>query len=144
MIAGVSLKICGLAGRADAEAADRAGADFLGFNLYPKSPRFIPIERYLEIAGSLPAGKRVAVMVEPSEIELEAVRAEFDYFQIHFRPEVPFPVMAGWAEAVGVDRMWLAPRLRPGSDFDPAWLPLAKFFLVDTFQAAGFGGSGLT
>jgi phosphoribosylanthranilate isomerase len=42
------------------------------------------------------------------------------------------------------DRLWLAPKLPPGSDVPAAWLPLAKHFLLDTFHASGFGGSGKT
>jgi len=67
MIDGIRLKICGLTALVDAEFVDRAGADALGFILYPKSPRHLSLLQYKAMAPRLPAGrKRVAVMVEPS------------------------------------------------------------------------------
>jgi len=48
------IKICGITNLPDAEAAIASGADALGFILYEKSKRFIPIERAIEIVEQLP------------------------------------------------------------------------------------------
>jgi phosphoribosylanthranilate isomerase len=48
------IKICGLTRDADVDAACEAGADALGFNLYPKSPRAITPARARELARRLP------------------------------------------------------------------------------------------
>ena len=48
------VKICGITNREDAEAAVAAGADALGFILYEKSKRFIPIENAIRIVEQLP------------------------------------------------------------------------------------------
>ena len=48
------IKICGITNLADAEAAIAAGADALGFILYEKSKRFIPIENAIRIVEQLP------------------------------------------------------------------------------------------
>ena len=66
MIGSLRLKVCGLTTAEDAAAAAGIGADFLGFILYPKSPRFLPPERFAELRPRLPALPKVAVMVAPS------------------------------------------------------------------------------
>ena len=49
----VKVKICGVTDPANAVAAVDAGADYLGLNFYPGSPRFVTVERALEIAGAV-------------------------------------------------------------------------------------------
>jgi phosphoribosylanthranilate isomerase len=147
MIDGIRLKTCGLTALVDAEAAGRAGADALGFILYPKSPRCISLLQYRAMAPQLPAGrKRVAVMVEPSAAELaDALEAGFDCFQIHFDPaNVPVATVAAWSNTVGTKRLWLAPKLPPSAEVSGELLPLADTFLIDTFHPDGFGGTGRT
>ena len=39
------LKICGITNQEDADAAAEGGANAIGFNFYPSSPRFIAPER---------------------------------------------------------------------------------------------------
>lgn len=48
------IKICGLTREADLDAAVEAGADAVGFVLYPKSPRAIAPERAAVLAARLP------------------------------------------------------------------------------------------
>jgi len=48
------IKICGLTREADIDAAVEAGADAIGFVLYPKSPRAISPERAGQLARRLP------------------------------------------------------------------------------------------
>ncbi|HMN94565.1 MAG TPA: phosphoribosylanthranilate isomerase [Hydrogenophaga sp.] len=48
------IKICGLTRETDVDAAVQAGADAIGFVLYPKSPRFVSPERAGELARRLP------------------------------------------------------------------------------------------
>ena len=47
------VKICGLTNLDDALLALEAGADLLGFVLYPKSPRGVGLAAVAEIAGAL-------------------------------------------------------------------------------------------
>lgn len=146
MIGDIHFKVCGLKRAEDAVLAAELGADFLGFIFYPKSPRHLAFEAYDALAASLPGGpRRVAVMVEPSVEELARAKGlRFDFFQIHARNDVPLEAVRGWSETVGAANLWLAPKLPPGAAFPAAWLDLAGTFLVDTFHAEGFGGSGRT
>ena len=48
------IKICGLTRPQDVDAAVAAGADAVGFVLYDKSPRFVPVDRLRELARRLP------------------------------------------------------------------------------------------
>jgi phosphoribosylanthranilate isomerase len=48
------IKICGLTREADVDAAVGAGADAIGFVLYPASPRAVGVERAAELAARLP------------------------------------------------------------------------------------------
>jgi phosphoribosylanthranilate isomerase len=54
MTARVRVKICGLTRVADVVAAAEAGADAIGFNCYPGSPRHVPVQRLRELCAALP------------------------------------------------------------------------------------------
>ncbi len=144
MIGELRLKVCGLTTAEDAAAAAGIGADFLGFILYPKSPRYLPLARFAELKPRLPVLPKVAVMVAPSAEELgAAVAVGFDFFQIHF--PVPDSAVALRASAeVGAVRLWLAPKLPPEAELTPELLALADTWLLDTYRADSFGGTGHT
>lgn len=143
MIDGIRFKVCGLTSLIDAELADRCGADYLGFILYPKSPRYISLAQYRAMAPRLPARRKVAVSVEPTVEELIAMQeAGFDYFQIHHRTETPAERLHAWSHTVGHKRLWLAPKLPPEADVAPVALEAAKFIMIDAFHRDAFGGTG--
>jgi phosphoribosylanthranilate isomerase len=145
MIDGIRFKVCGLTSLVDAEFADRCGADYLGFIFHPKSPRFISLEQFRAMAPRLPDRRKVAVLVEPCDDELEAMRAAgFDFFQIHYGSETTDAQLSAWSRIVGEKHLWLAPKLPPGASVSAAALAVAKFILFDTYQPSGFGGSGKT
>lgn len=145
MIDGIGFKVCGLTSLEDVQAADRCGADYLGFNLYPKSPRYFSLAQFAALAPKVSPQKRMAVMVEPTAHELAAAQtAGFDFFQIHFRHDFAPEAVAVWSAAIGAESLWLAPKLPPGIDLPPALLPYAQSFLLDSFQANVFGGTGRT
>ena len=145
MIAGVRFKVCGLTSLVDAEAADAVGADYLGFILHPKSPRYVSLAQFEAMAPRLPPRKKVAVVVEPSLEALTAIKAAgFDHVQLHFANETPFSIASRWLDVIPPEMLWLAPRVPPGKDFDLAFVPLADTILLDTYHPDVFGGSGHT
>jgi len=83
-----AIKICGITRRQDAELAAELGAAFVGFVLWPKSPRAATLEVVRNIARSLENGVMpVGVFVDPSEREVEAaVDAGIRIAQIHGEP----------------------------------------------------------
>jgi phosphoribosylanthranilate isomerase len=141
---GVAFKVCGLTSGGDAALAERSGAAYLGFILYPSSPRHVTLGQFRALAtgGSRP---KVAVCVTPSVAEIESfLAAGADHIQAHFPPEIPFKTLRAWSEVAGASRLWLAPRLPPALDVPTGWLPLADSFLLDTFDPVKFGGTGQT
>ncbi len=145
MVNGIYVKVCGLTSVADAAAASDCGADYLGFILYPKSPRYVGLEAFKAMLPSLPALKKVAVVVYTSPDDLERVKdVGFDYVQLHFPNETPFFEAAMWTDIIPPERLWLAPRVPPGKDLDLAFVPLADTFLLDSYHPAKMGGSGET
>ncbi len=104
------LKICGITCQEDADAAVAAGANAIGFNFYPHSPRFIAPERAAAIATA--AGVlRVGIFVNESPAHVEALArvAALDVAQLHGSEEaVDYPA--------GV-RVWKAVRISERFDF---------------------------
>ncbi|VWX56371.1 N-(5'-phosphoribosyl)anthranilate isomerase [Burkholderiales bacterium 8X] len=56
------IKICGLTREQDVDAAVAAGADAVGFVLYPASPRHVSAERAAELARRLPSFVRPVLL----------------------------------------------------------------------------------
>jgi phosphoribosylanthranilate isomerase len=85
-MARVKLKICGITSWADARRACEAGADFLGFNFYLQSPRYIMPGKARKIIRRLPPGVGVVgVFVNESEDKMLEIagHARLGYLQLH-------------------------------------------------------------
>ena len=61
----VRVKICGITNFADAQVALKAGADYLGFILYPKSPRYILPEQVRELRMAIENWRLTAPLPSP-------------------------------------------------------------------------------
>ncbi|MHA7875063.1 phosphoribosylanthranilate isomerase [Roseivivax sp.] len=84
----VRVKICGLTREADVAAAAEAGAAYLGFVFFPKSPRNVEVAQGRALALSAPIGRaKVGLFVSPEDALLDAVLAEvpLDMIQLHGR-----------------------------------------------------------
>jgi phosphoribosylanthranilate isomerase len=81
------VKICGVTNLEDALACVEAGADMLGFNFYPRSPRYVAPGAARRITDGLPASiTSVGVFVNeesPGRVEELAARAGVAAVQLH-------------------------------------------------------------
>ena len=141
----VEVKVCGITNLKDAKTALLAGAKYLGFILYAKSPRNISIENsnlIFENLGNFSFG-RVAVDVCPTpESVVQMKEGGFDFFQFHFPLDFDTSKICQWSKLVGPSNLWLAPKLPPGSDFPEKLLEYAENFVIDSYSEDKFGGTG--
>ena len=84
----IQIKICGVTNANDARACVELGADMIGFNFYPASPRYIEPTIVRRIVDTLPAGTSavgVFVDADPAEIRKLAKIAGVWCVQLHGR-----------------------------------------------------------
>lgn len=168
----IHVKICGITNVEDARAAIEAGADLLGFNLYPKSPRFVEpttiaeivreIKRMGEIGTSrLETSDALATVHRPSSIvpvqtvgifvnePVERILAildqtGLDYAQLHSgEPPEALNRLAGRAFKA------LRPTSRDEALAQAAtYAPLGPMegpaLLIDAYDPSAYGGTGKT
>ncbi|MGB1388427.1 MAG: phosphoribosylanthranilate isomerase [Paracoccaceae bacterium] len=82
----IQVKICGLTDLAGIEASVNAGARYLGFNFFPKSPRYVTPAQAAELATAVPPGVcKVALTVDADNALLDDItgQAPFDMLQLH-------------------------------------------------------------
>jgi phosphoribosylanthranilate isomerase len=145
----LTIKICGLSTPETMRAALDAGADMIGLNFHPLSPRFVDLEKAAALAA-FARGRAlvVALAVDPTDEALQAIlrRVNADMVQLH-GTETP--------ERVGeVRRRFRLPVLKAigvGSEADlaivRAHLGIADHILLDAKPPKGAaypGGHGRT
>jgi phosphoribosylanthranilate isomerase len=131
------LKICGITSREDADAAVEGGANAIGFNFYPRSPRYVAPERAAAIATP-PGVRRVGVFVNelPERVEEIARLAPLDVVQLHGE-ESPGDYPQGLA-------VWKAARVEPGFDLRRYDACPAEALVLDGPAGDLYGGAGYT
>ncbi len=143
-----TIKICGITRPEDARATAEAGADAIGLNFYPQSPRAIDFDRARAIIAELPAEIiKVGLFVNatPGEICHTYDALGLDLIQLHGDepPELLAalggrPVMKAF-RAAGEDGM------RTVLDYLETCRSLGclpRMILLDAPFTSGFGGSG--
>jgi len=139
----VKVKICGLTNYLDAAAAVDLGADLLGFNFYPKSPRFITLEQAAQIINKLPAFIHVAgVFVNASLDQIKEAISEcnLDWVQLHGDES---PEFCESLLSINV-RTMKAIRVKDQEDIERAESFFTDAVLLDAFDPEKYGGTGLT
>ncbi len=150
------VKICGLTDTAHIRAAAEAGADWVGFVLYPKSPRNILGERedaldevcalndFAQDLGLL----SVILLVDPGEDLFDDVlhEVEPDAIQLHGK-ENPDQVLRWWRDCSGICELWRAVGVSTEDDLEALDQWRVDRFLIDAKppeDADRPGGNGET
>jgi phosphoribosylanthranilate isomerase len=133
------VKICGITRLGDARAAADAGADAIGLVFYPPSPRFLSVERAVEIRDALPPFvQTVALFVNADAAQIAQVigRVHPAMLQFHgdetpeFCAQFGLPFVKACRVRAGVDPLaYLQPYAR------------ATAWLLDSFVPE-YGGVG--
>ena len=129
------IKICGVTRVADAELAVELGADFLGLNFYPASPRCLDLAAAERIVAAVGGRVRlVGVTVNAGRRRIEEILPLVELVQFHGE-EGPEAIRPWEGRAIKV--------LRPEAD-EPE--PAARYpgvwgFLLEP-RRPGYGGSG--
>jgi len=79
------VKICGLNDPGAVDAAVSAGADYLGFIIFPKSPRHVSVAQAGALVKRKGKANTVAVLVDPNDALLADVLVKMrpDFIQLH-------------------------------------------------------------
>ena len=138
---GLKIKICGVTRVEDALAAAEAGADFLGLNFWPGTPRCVPLDRAREIAEGV-SGRLavVAVFVDAprDEVLRTAETLGTDLVQLHGSESAEF------ANALGGLRVIKAFRIGGADDLEELRGFPAYAYLLDARVDGAPGGTGRT
>lgn len=144
----MKVKICGLTNLEDALAAVEAGADMLGFNFYPSSPRYLEPGQCEQITSALRAQRvralTVGVFVDEPASVIAGILQEcgLDLAQLHGdEPPATLEELEG--------RAFKAIRPRTAAEADTAVRRYAHIpngsgpaLLVDAYRPGRYGGTG--
>lgn len=138
------VKVCGITNLADARLSVDLGADMLGFNFYPKSPRYISPSSVRDITAGLGSnGLIVGVFVNESieRIVEIAELANLDAIQLHGDESTQF--VDDLRKETDCE---IVKALRVSADFE--WEDALDYnshaILLDAYSPSGRGGTGET
>ena len=139
------VKICGITNLADARYCAAAGADFLGFIQYRRSPRYVLPELAGQIRAWLHGTGTVGVFVDEDadSVNRAVAAASFDFVQLHgaespaYCAEMEAPVIKAFRVAEGNTETQLRTQIE-------AFSGVADYFLLDTYDPVLRGGTGKT
>jgi len=135
----VKVKICGVCSPEDARAAVAAGADFLGLNFHPPSPRAVELAGARAIAAAAAGVPLVGIFVDAPRARVEDVAAAVGLAALQFHGDEPPDYCTGWAW-----RTIKALHVRPGVDLAAlAETYATDYLLLDAHRPGVPGGTGV-
>lgn len=139
----VKVKICGITNYDDAVAAMDMGADLLGFNFYPDSPRYVTPAQATDIINKLPGFMDTAGVFVNASIERihETIAVcHLDWVQLHGDEDPDF-CRSLFSHNV---KTMKAIRVKDQTDIERADSFFTDAVLLDAFDPDKYGGTGLT
>lgn len=129
------VKICGVVDPENARTAAEMGADFLGLNFYPRSPRYVEVERAREIASAVKGSgvRLVGVFVNRPAPEVERIDSEVGLDLLQFSGDEPPGDIPFAGRAIKAFR---------GTDGTHGWED-AWAWLFDAPHGSLYGGTGM-
>jgi phosphoribosylanthranilate isomerase len=139
----IKVKICGITNMDDALAAIDMGADILGFNFYPRSPRYIPPRQAEAIIRKLPSFTDIAgVFVNAPARDIRFLTNSGLLNWVQFHGDEP-PEFCGQFNSWNIQTI-KAIRVRDAADIKNAQVYPTFALLLDAFDPARHGGTGKT
>jgi phosphoribosylanthranilate isomerase len=135
----VRVKICGIRTLDEALAAIDYGADALGFNFWPRSPRYIAPSAANEIIRKLPPlASNIGVFVNESAEEVTRIARELALSAVQLHGDESPEFCAALAPIKSIKA------LRVGNDFDCEVMKSypVSMILLDARSGVSYGGTG--
>lgn len=86
----VRVKVCGITSAADARMAESAGADWIGLNFHPPSPRFVDEDRAADILDALTSTTRpIGLFVDRPGVEILELASRLGLTMVQLHGEEP-------------------------------------------------------
>jgi len=140
-MAAPKIKICGITNATDAIAAVQLGADMLGFNFYPESPRFIEPAEAGKIIKKLPAFVDTVglfINADADFIRKTAGDLMLNWVQLHGDESPGFCASLDNMPA----KVIKAIRIKDGKDIEYARNFATDALLLDAYHPSLYGGTG--
>ncbi len=142
----VKVKICGLTNLADAQVAVEAGADFLGFILYAKSPRYIAPDQLAQLLAELALPAHVQTVGVFVNAPIKEILTILDQTGLHLAQLHGDEPEAALAELAGRGYKALRPAdaaaALQASAFTPYPQAASPQLLIDAYHPTAYGGTG--
>ncbi len=137
----VKIKICGITNLEDARAAVDMGADILGFNFYPPSPRYLTVDKALEILDEIPTFVDTAgIFVNPTIDQIKEITSQgfLNWIQLH-GDETP-----SFCDSLSDYHVKImkAIRIKSAEDMQMMYEYSTDAILLDAFNTKLYGGTG--
>ncbi|MEJ5172997.1 MAG: phosphoribosylanthranilate isomerase [Hydrogenothermaceae bacterium] len=133
------VKICGITQPQQAREISLAGSDYIGVVLYPKSPRYVDLEKVKDIKKAvIEPTKLVAVVVDPDLDLCKRLLEIVDIIQFHGDENLEF------IRQFPKDRVIKAFRIKDVRDIEKLkpFIEEGFLILIDAYKEGEYGGTG--